>query len=467
MFPFQGCISFFIVFSARLLYTIKSLYRHQIEGFMKIFTGIILIIKSFIFYICFLPFISHGAYQNFPIEKELSLKEKGMHKNKEGVSSYAVLSVGSVFCVTSLDGKPHLLPKFTQPDSPSAKSQKISINEEALSDSLNLPLCTEAQEIFIASQTESMKQQEELKNTLWGQAYWVVANGIACVSSFYAGKYTTEGDHRADMPMFVAFASFLLPKVLKAPLVCGGLGVIVAYFNISIENIEEDKEEAFAPSEQTVTKHKLLDPVVTVYRYVGKEELGSFDIATILAEGHAKGKKYGSGSGFFIDTDKVVTNYHVATNIIRKKEYKTVQLEVELANGKVLPVTKILAQDKKLDLVVLQVEGYKGAVVKMGDSNQLNLLDEVIVSGSPLGIKNTLTKGYVSQFRKLRGQDVIQYTSPTSPGNSGGALFLESSQEIIGVPFIAVVRSSAQNINFAIPINTIKDFLNKNNISYF
>lgn len=165
------------------------------------------------------------------------------------------------------------------------------------------------------------------------------------------------------------------------------------------------------------------------------------------------------GSGFFVDKDKVITNYHVIRSKFRKNEYEA-KYVIELADGTQTPVQKILAQDEKRDLALLQTVFPVGTPVRLGDSDKLNLLDEVVVAGTPWGLKNSLTKGHISQVRGEDGKGFIQYTAPTSQGNSGGALFLEDSHELIGVP--TMVDLFAQNLNFAIPVNDVKKFLKEN-----
>src|SRR5580765_5356195 len=61
-----------------------------------------------------------------------------------------------------------------------------------------------------------------------------------------------------------------------------------------------------------------------------------------------RGEKLSRGSGFFIDTDRVVTNRHVIDNAYRA--------EVHSYNGSVYPVKGVLAVDAEGDLALLKVE---------------------------------------------------------------------------------------------------------------
>src|ERR1041385_4312492 len=62
----------------------------------------------------------------------------------------------------------------------------------------------------------------------------------------------------------------------------------------------------------------------------------------------ARGEKLSRGSGFFIDTDRVVTNRHVIDNAYRA--------EIHSYNGSVYPVKGVVAVDAEGDLAVLRVD---------------------------------------------------------------------------------------------------------------
>ena len=162
-----------------------------------------------------------------------------------------------------------------------------------------------------------------------------------------------------------------------------------------------------------------------------------------------------------MDEYKVITNYHVIQSKFRKNEYEA-DYVIELADGTQISVQEVLAQDEERDLALLQTVSPGRTSVRLGDSDKLNLLDEVIIAGAPLGLRNTLAKGHISQIRGYEDKGFIQYTAPTSHGNSGGALFLADSQELIGIPTKTV--PIGQNLNLAIPVNDIKKFLEENGI---
>lgn len=62
----------------------------------------------------------------------------------------------------------------------------------------------------------------------------------------------------------------------------------------------------------------------------------------------ARGEKLSRGSGFFIDTDRVVTNRHVIDNAYRA--------EVHSYNGSIYQVKGVIAVDAEGDLALLRVD---------------------------------------------------------------------------------------------------------------
>jgi S1-C subfamily serine protease len=155
------------------------------------------------------------------------------------------------------------------------------------------------------------------------------------------------------------------------------------------------------------------------------------------------------GSGFIVSpVGKVITNYHV---IEYGKSIKAV-----LPNKKEYNVSGIINYSKELDIAVIQLETPDILeFVKTGDSDQLEVGEDIVAIGSPLGFQNTMSIGIVSSIRQddyRKGCKDIQISAPISHGSSGGALFNMRGQ-VIGITYAGV--DGGQNLNFAIPINDI------------
>ncbi len=162
----------------------------------------------------------------------------------------------------------------------------------------------------------------------------------------------------------------------------------------------------------------------------------------------AKNELIATGSGFVaFENDVLVTNYHVVD-----KAYK---IEAVDENDVVYSLDKVIAFDEEKDLAILKFSNPTDLkVLKLYDSSKVSKGDEVIAIGSPLGLKNTVSKGIVSSIREDKEISIIQITAPISSGSSGGALLNEKGK-VIGVTFAGI--EDGQNLNLAIPSNYIND----------
>src|SRR2546426_4540364 len=158
----------------------------------------------------------------------------------------------------------------------------------------------------------------------------------------------------------------------------------------------------------------------------------------------------GLGSGFLVNSNgTVVTNHHV---IARAKE-----ITIKLTNGETYRRVYLLSQDETRDIAILRIEASDVPTLKLGNSNQTKVGEEVLLIGAPRGLDQTVSNGIISGIRILDdGTKVIQTTAPASPGSSGGPL-LDRLGNVIGILTFSVV--AGQNLNFAIPINYAKGML--------
>ncbi len=157
------------------------------------------------------------------------------------------------------------------------------------------------------------------------------------------------------------------------------------------------------------------------------------------------------GTGFFIDKDKVITNYHVV-NTEGKKYILSIKID------SVTVPAKIILFDELMDLAILEVnyENKNFKYFKLADS--LKIGDEVIASGNPYGLSFSNTKGIVSNLDRkfLQIGKVIQVDTPLNPGNSGGPTF-KPDFELVGIAFASI--SNTQNLNFILPLSYFFDVL--------
>ena len=154
-----------------------------------------------------------------------------------------------------------------------------------------------------------------------------------------------------------------------------------------------------------------------------------------------------SGSGFFVGaTGLVVTNAHVVQGTARII-VKTRSRESFLAT-----VVKLSAPD---DLALLRVNGASVSGLLLGDSDLVEVGNDVIAVGSPLGLEGTVTRGIVSGLRRLGTIPLIQIDAAINPGNSGGPL-LDETGHVLGVNTLKLRPQSAESLGFAIASNHVK-----------
>ena len=168
-----------------------------------------------------------------------------------------------------------------------------------------------------------------------------------------------------------------------------------------------------------------------------------------------------AGSGFILSSDGyIVTNYHVIQNAqrIQVTTYDNTSYDAIL-----------VGYDENNDIAVLKIEAENLTPVVLGDSGNMNVGDDVVAIGNPLGeLTFSLTGGKVSALNRdittSEGitMELIQTDCAINSGNSGGALF-NMYGEVIGITNAKYSSSSSgtsiDNIGFAIPISNVLDII--------
>jgi len=168
----------------------------------------------------------------------------------------------------------------------------------------------------------------------------------------------------------------------------------------------------------------------------------------------------GLGSGFIIDkTGLVVTNFHVVEDINKIPEIGVVKLD-----GSIHLATDIIAYDKDIDFVIFKIEGDNHETVKLGDSDEIQMGDDVVALGHPKKEFYSLTKGIISQIRTKDEIKYFQHDSSIEGGSSGGPLF-NNKGKVIGINTLIHKYRTAGDLGYAIVINYITNALKQNNIT--
>jgi S1-C subfamily serine protease len=164
------------------------------------------------------------------------------------------------------------------------------------------------------------------------------------------------------------------------------------------------------------------------------------------------------GSGFILSEDgRILTNSHVLQGNGR--------IQVTLPNHDIYEAA-ILVRDPLNDLGLIQIKPKKKLpVLKLGDSEQIQVGQKVLAIGNPFGLDGTLTTGIISSLgRNIRDENnrdlegMIQTDAAINPGNSGGPL-LDSQGNVIGINTAIYGPGGNIGIGFAMPINRAKTML--------
>jgi 2-alkenal reductase len=176
------------------------------------------------------------------------------------------------------------------------------------------------------------------------------------------------------------------------------------------------------------------------------------------------------GSGFMFDNEgHVVTNEHVVEGAS--------EVEVSFASGFKAYGT-VIGSDVDADIAVVKVDAPADQIhpLAIGDSNTLDVGEQVVAIGNPFGLNGTMTLGIVSGLGRTQvahadpdgggvfsTADIIQTDAAINPGNSGGPLFNLQGQ-VVGVN--QSIRTETFNstngnavnsgVGFSISINLVK-----------
>jgi len=177
------------------------------------------------------------------------------------------------------------------------------------------------------------------------------------------------------------------------------------------------------------------------------------------------------GTGMILTASgEILTNNHVIAN--------ATQIKVTLYGQTRAYAATLVGTDPAYDLALLQLHGANDLpTVALGDSSRIQVGDDVLAIGNALALSEStpsVTEGIISaEGRSIdAGGDacagteslggLLQTQAPINPGNSGGPL-VDSAGQVIGMNTAAATSSAgnapAQNIGFAIPIDSVKTLL--------
>ncbi|GHO80702.1 hypothetical protein KSD_84730 [Ktedonobacter sp. SOSP1-85] len=170
------------------------------------------------------------------------------------------------------------------------------------------------------------------------------------------------------------------------------------------------------------------------------------------------------GSGVIVDQrGYIVTNNHVISN--------AQNIRVQLPNGH-QTAGQLVGANADYDLAIIKVTTSTPLTpATLGDSSGLQVGQDVLAIGSPLGISKTVTSGIISAVGRTISEghgvtlhSAIQTDAPINPGNSGGAL-VDMQGNLVGIPTLTAINpefnTPANGMGFAIPSNKVKEVMDQ------
>lgn len=237
------------------------------------------------------------------------------------------------------------------------------------------------------------------------------------------------------------------------------LFIIVVSFCLSINDVQAKGYGGPTVDVNTQTyDDRTVDAVIQKDVY----QLMNTVVDVIVADEDGTEDKTSTGSGFIISEDGyIVTNWHVIDS--------SDSVRIVTPDGKKY-IAQVVGKDEYDDIALLKIDLSKNArlfPVEFGDSDKVKVFDRVIAVGNPFGLGKTATLGNIlrkdGNFDQIPAfgdnkqfSSYIQANVNINYGNSGGPLFLEKGEKVIGM-ITAFIPGSG--ICFAIPSNLLQKII--------
>ncbi|MCZ6915341.1 MAG: trypsin-like peptidase domain-containing protein [Gemmatimonadetes bacterium] len=168
----------------------------------------------------------------------------------------------------------------------------------------------------------------------------------------------------------------------------------------------------------------------------------------------------GLGSGVLISHDGEVLT---AAHVVQAAEL----VMVEFPTGERIAAT-VASSVPSADVALLRLEHRPSGVVPatLGNSDAMEVGNQVLVIGAPLGVTHTLTVGHISGRRTLNRTmgaifraELLQTDAAINQGNSGGPMF-NMAGEVVGiVSHIISQTGGSSGLGFVITSNMARELL--------
>ncbi len=380
--------------------------------------------------------------------------------NIHGITALAFSPADTTFASGGADGRIHLLDVAT--------GRELEILRGAQSTITALTFVVDGTHLFSGEENGTIRQWNALTGEEEGTVYSTPLGAITALSYSSPNKHLAIGDATGTIQFFDLVEKRKKEKEFHTPhsgitiLVFSEDGSTLVSGSKNGTIIRWDMNEVLLSTgipDNTSRNDNLLEqttisPKYDITQQTAQQIAQKALAATVfIREFDANGKELGSGSGFFVGTNRIATNYHVikgATSIYAKL----------VGQEKWYAVESITATDEKHDLAVLKLSDIIASALPLANSDAVQIGDSVYTVGNPERLEGTFSEGIISSIRRVGNDKWIQMTASISPGSSGGAV-LNSRGEVIGIATASHRSAEAENINFAVPSNYLKELLRK------
>ncbi|MCZ4066654.1 trypsin-like peptidase domain-containing protein [Microbacterium sp. H37-C3] len=196
-----------------------------------------------------------------------------------------------------------------------------------------------------------------------------------------------------------------IAAILVAAALVGGAAGVGGAAAVGSSFVAAPASQSSGPSSITVNNPDSVNATTAIATKV---------LPSVVTISASSGTSGGTGSGVILSEDGyVLTNTHVVTLDGATGDPK---LSVTTSDGRVYAAT-IVGTDPTYDLAVIKLTDASGLTpIEFADSSKLNVGDQTVAVGAPLGLSNTVTTGIVSALNRS-----IQIASSAAPESEGGS----------------------------------------------
>lgn len=232
------------------------------------------------------------------------------------------------------------------------------------------------------------------------------------------------------------------------------LGDFIPYFLKSKEVHDSESQERIESAKKKIAK-PIIKPIaelisekkLTVEQILQK----TFPSVAFLMMKDKDGLPAAIGNGFFIREDILATNL----TLLKGAREGVARFA---GKGPKYPVVGTVGIEANVSLALLSVKKDTGPYLKLGDSRRVQIGDEVLVVGNPLGLEGNFYRSIVSGVRIMGSNPFFQLTTSISPVSTGAPV-MNMAGEVIGVALS--ISQNGQRMSLALPASYLHSLLTR------